>query len=283
MDVNRSDSFTSTDGAIIKYLWMGEGPSVLVVPGALSVAAGYVPFGKALAEHFTVYIIERRGHGQSSPQNADYRIELECEDIRELQRRTGASLLVGHSFGGLIALEAARNNTALARLAVYEPGVSIDHSISMEWIPAYERKLAAGRHLDAFVEYSLATGPDRARSMPRWLMKLLMPLFLSAGDRQTMLSLLPENLREHRQIAQLDSSVDHYREISAETLLMSGGKSGISWIDLAMEQLRTVIPRSESKIFPGLDHFGIDRKAPTLVAEAVSSYFRKPSPPPASV
>ena len=70
--------------------------------------------------------------------------------------------------------------------------------------------------LDAFVEYALATGPDRARSMPHWLMKLLLPLFVRGDDRRTMLSLLPENLREHREIAHLDSSVDRYRQISAE-------------------------------------------------------------------
>jgi surfactin synthase thioesterase subunit len=31
---------------------------------------------------------------------------------------TGASLLVGHSYGGLVALEVARNNTAFTKLAV---------------------------------------------------------------------------------------------------------------------------------------------------------------------
>src|SRR5258707_6084625 len=51
----------SQDGAKISYLTLGSGPSVLVIPGALSMAADYAPFARALAGRFTVHIIERRG------------------------------------------------------------------------------------------------------------------------------------------------------------------------------------------------------------------------------
>ncbi len=263
----------SRDGAKISYLSMGSGPSVLVIPGALSTAVGYAAFAHALAEHFTVHIIERRGRGESSPQGDDYSMAKECEDVLALQHKTGASLLVGHSFGGLVALETARNNQALTKIAVYEPGVSIGGSISMDWMPRYEKKLAEKKYLDAFVEYSLGTGPDRARNTPRWLMKLLLPLFLSSQDRKQMLGLLPENLREHQELARLDSSYENYREIQADVLLMYGGRTHIAWVNLAIEQLAAVLPHAETREFPTLNHFGIDKKAPREVARAVSDYF----------
>jgi pimeloyl-ACP methyl ester carboxylesterase len=100
----------SKDGARIGYLSMGDGPVVLVIPGALSLAADYAAFARAMAEHFTVHTIERRGRGESSPQGGDYSMVKECEDVLALRAATGASLLVGHSFGGLVALEVARNN-----------------------------------------------------------------------------------------------------------------------------------------------------------------------------
>jgi len=265
----------SQDGAKISYLTMGSGPSVLVIPGALSMAADYAAFASALAEHFTVHIIERRGRGKSSPQGDDYSMSKEREDVFALQQKTGASLLVGHSFGGLVALEVARNNPSLTKLAVYEPGVSIDGSIPMDWMPGYEKKLAEKKYLDAFVEFSLGVGPERARNTPPWLMKLLLPLFLSSHERKLMLGLLPENLREHQEVARLDSSYENYREIAADVLLMYGGKSNTTWVDLSMERLAVVLPRSETKEFPKLDHFGIDKKAPRDVAQAVSAYFLK--------
>ncbi len=265
----------SQDGAKISYLTMGSGPSVLVIPGALSMAADYAAFASALAEHFTVHIIERRGRGKSSPQGDDYSMIKEREDVFALQQKTGASLLVGHSFGGLVALEVARNNPSLTKLAVYEPGVSIDGSIPMDWMSGYEKKLAEKKYLDAFVEFSLGVGPERARNTPPWLMKLLLPLFLSSHERKLMLGLLPENLREHQEVARLDSSYENYREIAADVLLMYGGKSNTTWVDLSMKRLAVALPRSETKEFPKLDHFGIDKKAPRDVAQAVSAYFLK--------
>lgn len=265
----------SQDGAKISYLTMGSGPSVLVIPGALSTAANYTTFASALAEHFTVHIIERRGRGLSSPQGDDYSILKEREDALLLQQETGATFLVGHSFGGLVALEVARNNPALTKIAVYEPGVSINGSIPMDWMPGYEKKLTEKKYLDAFVEFSLGVGPERARNTPPWLMKLLIPFFLSSHERKLKLSLLPENLREHQEVARLDSSYENYREIPADVLLMYGGKSDATWVNLAMERLATVLPRSETKEFPKLDHFGIDKKAPQEVAKLVSTYFLK--------
>jgi len=263
----------SQDGAEISYLTTGSGPAVMVIPGALSVAADYGAFASALAKQFTVHTIERRGRGLSSPQGDDYSMLKEREDVLALQRKTGASLLVGHSFGGLVALEVARNNPSLTKVAVYEPGVSVDGSIPMGWMPGYQKKLVERKYLNAFVEFSLAVGPERARNTPPWLMKLLLPLFVNSHDRQQMLDLLPENLREHQEVARLDSSYENYREISAAVLLMYGGKSDSPWVNTAMERLAAVLPRSETQEFPKLDHFGIDKKAPREVARAVSAYF----------
>jgi pimeloyl-ACP methyl ester carboxylesterase len=267
------NSARSLDGATISYLTVGSGPAALVIPGALSMAAGYHRFASALAKHFTVHIIERRGRGLSSPQGDDYGMRKEVEDVAAIQRQTGAALLVGHSYGGLIALEAARALPAITRVAVYEPGVSIDGSIPMGWMPGYQRKLAEQRRLDAFIEFSLGIGPDRARNTPPWLMKLMLPFFINAHERHTMLGLLPQNLREHQEVARLDSSYQRYREINADVLLMYGGKSGARWVNLAMERLPGVLARSATQAFPKLNHFGIDKQDPAAVAETVSAFF----------
>jgi pimeloyl-ACP methyl ester carboxylesterase len=269
----------SQDGATISYLSLGSGPAVIVLPGAFSLAAGYVAFGHALAEQFTVHIIERRGRGQSSPQGADYSIRKECEDVLAVQRQTGASALVGHSYGGLVVLEVARDNPAITSVAVYEPGVSIDGSIPMGWIPGYQRKLAEHNDLDAFVEFVIGAGPDNRRNTPPWLMKMLLLLIMSSRERKQRLGLLREGLREHQEVTRLDSSYENYRAITADVLLMHGGKSDSRWVSLAMERLAAVLPHSETRPFPRLDHFGIDQKAPQEVARAITAFFLKEHAP----
>jgi pimeloyl-ACP methyl ester carboxylesterase len=272
--IGTSHIVRSRDGTRIGYLSVGTGPAVLVIPGVLSMAADYAAFARALSEHFTVLTIERRGRGESGPQGDDYSIVKECEDVLALQAETGAALLVGHSYGGLVALEVARNNKAFSKIAVYEPGVSIDGSMPTAWMPGYAKKIVERRNIDALVEFTLADAPPRIQRMPRWLMKLLF-LVLVNWSRQyrQMLDLLDQNLREWREIARLDSTCEHYREIPGGVLLMYGGRSDSNAVTLAMERLAAILPHSVTKEFPRLDHFGIERTAPREVAKAVSDFF----------
>jgi pimeloyl-ACP methyl ester carboxylesterase len=237
-------------------------------------AADYAAFARALSEHFTVHTLERRGRGESGPQGDDYSIVKECEDVLALQAETGAALLVGHSYGGLVALEVARKNKALSKIAVYEPGVSIDGSMPTAWMPGYQKKLSENRQVDALVDFTLADAPPRIQKTPRWLMKLLLLVLVSYSHQyRQMLNLLDQNLREWQEIARLDSTYEHYREVGAGVLLMCGGRSDSEAVTLATKRLAAILPHSVTKEFPRLDHFGIERTAPEEVAQVVSDYF----------
>jgi len=269
----------SRDGTRIGYLSVGRGPSVLVIPGVLSMAADYDAFARALAEHCAVHTIERRGRGVSGPQGHDYSIEKECEDVLAVKASTGARWLVGHSYGGLVALEVARNNSDFTKIALYEPGVSINGAMPTSWMPGYEKKLADGRRVDALVEFTLADAPPRIQRLPAALLKLILLLLINISKQyRQMLDLLDQNLREWREIARLDNTYPNYREVSADVLLMSGGRSDSRAVDLVAAQLPDVLPHLQTTVFPNLDHFGIERTAPREVAEAVSDFFGQSSP-----
>ncbi|HEX2988135.1 MAG TPA: alpha/beta hydrolase [Chloroflexota bacterium] len=269
-----TNKVVSKDGTTIGYTSVGRGPAVLVIPGVLSMAADYAAFASALGDSFTVHVIERRGRGESGPQGDDYSVVKECEDLLALQHETGASLVVGHSYGGLVALEVARNTAAFTKVVVYEPGVSISGSMGANRMSSYERKLAAGRNLDALAEYALAVGPRRMQGWPTWLMKLMLSLNLVWHPEQRhMLDLLPQLRREWGEIARLDSSYENYREVVADVLLMYGGRSDSLAVDLQVERLPAILSSFKTRQFPTLDHFGIERTAPREVADAVAGYF----------
>ena len=264
----------SRDGTTIAYLSVGTGPAVLVIPGVLSIATDYSAFARAMSKHFTVHTVERRGRGHSGPQGDDYSIVKECEDVLAVQAATGASLLVGHSYGGLVALEVARNNESFRKIAVYEPGVSVDGSMPTAWMTGYEKKLSEKKSVDALVEFTLADAPPRIQRIPPWLMKLIVLVLVSCSRQyRQMLDLLDQNLREWREIARLDSRCERYREVTGGVLLMYGGRSDSKAVTLAMERLAAELPHSVTKEFPQLDHFGIERTAPREVASAISEFF----------
>ncbi len=275
--INRKGEFRtviSKDGTIVSFLSVGKGPGVIVLPGVLSMASDYAIFASALADNFSVHTLERRGRGRSGPQGDGYNIQKEIDDVLAVQRDTGANFLVGHSYGGLIALEVARNNKTFTKIALYEPGVSIDGSMPVYWMPGYEKKLAENRNLDALVEFTLADAPARLAKLPAWLMKLMLRLFfLRYPDSRQMLGLLQQNLSEWREIVKLDGHYVNYCEVSAAVLLLCGGRSDSRAVDLVIERLPAVIHNCETKVFPKLDHFGIERTAPKEVAGVIGDFF----------
>ncbi|WP_211217496.1 alpha/beta hydrolase [Segetibacter koreensis] len=265
----------SKDGTIVSYQVNGSGPGLIIIPGVLSIANNYNVLAEYLSKNFTVYTIERRGRGLSGPQGDDYGINKECEDVLAVREKARAQYLFGHSYGGLIALEVARNNDHFLRIALYEPAVSIDGSISMSWIPSYKNAIDKKKHLDAFATFSIAAGPEKAQKTPHWVMKLMLPFFIPKQELKQMFSLLEENLKEHKEVARKDNTYKNYEQISAGVLLMYGGKTGLKWVNKAIAALSDILPSSEVKEFYNLDHFGPDKKAPHEISLTVKEFFIK--------
>lgn len=271
--VSDARTVRSADGTMIAYHTTGAGPGVLVVPGALSDAADYTALATELAARFTVHTVQRRGRSGSGPQGDRYGMAAECDDLAAVRAATGARHVFGHSYGGLVALEAARRDPGIAKLALYEPGVSVQGLISTDWIPHYRRFLAQERPFDAFAAFVAGTGPVAARRSPRWLMSAILRLMIRGDRRAKIFELLEANLHEHEEVGRLDDSYPAYREVSADVLLMAGGASGLPWVAPAFDRLTEVLPSARIHTFPKLDHFGPDQKGPAEVAETVTAFL----------
>src|SRR5258708_15935360 len=81
---------TSKDGTIIAYEQSGQGPALVVVGGVLGDHHQQAGLAALLAKHFTVYNIDRRGHGESGF-TSPYEVEREVQDIDTLITYPGAS------------------------------------------------------------------------------------------------------------------------------------------------------------------------------------------------
>ena len=115
---------TSKDGTIIAYDQIGQGPTVILVDGALqyrSFDQGMAPLADLLAKHFTVIHYDRRGRGDSTD-TQPFALEREIEDIEALIDNTGGSaFLYGISSGAALAMEAAiALDSKVSKLAMYE-------------------------------------------------------------------------------------------------------------------------------------------------------------------
>jgi pimeloyl-ACP methyl ester carboxylesterase len=275
----------SLDGTAIAYDSFGAGEGVIVIGGCLSTGRDYAPFARVLAQSFAVHVIERRGRGASGPQGPAYSIERELDDLFAVQAATGAAAVFGHSYGGLIALEAARHSAVFSQVIVYEPGVSVRGSIPLAWIPRYRELLATGDRRGAFASMVRQHGyaPPQLERLPLPLVRLILRLAVRGERWQQMCPLLEANLAEHEQVARLDDgTVDRYSSISARVLLLGGQKSPRFVTTDLFAALRRTILNADVEIIDGLDHLASGEKAAHVVAEGVRRYLSVSAPDPTS-
>jgi pimeloyl-ACP methyl ester carboxylesterase len=95
----------------------GEGPPVVLLHGLAGCAANWVEVAAALAARHRVLALELPGHGGSPPLPESGGIDAFADAVAAAIEAEAAApaLVVGHSFGGQVALRVAERSPALVR------------------------------------------------------------------------------------------------------------------------------------------------------------------------
>lgn len=274
---SKVNSFTqskviSRDNTTIGYQTFGEGPGIILVHGALRDSNDYTRLAIALSHSFTVHLMDRRGRGISGPQDANYAINKECEDVQAIRETTGANYLIGHSYGGLVSLEVASMDPSITKVALYEPGVLIT-PMDDAWMSHYEKDMLRNDLAGAFTHFVRGMGNTPLTRLPHWYAKLILRIMIRGDHWNKTAKLLPQNLYEHREVQRLASSYRKYSSTEADVLLIQGGKSSVSTKKM-MEELNRTIAHSALETIAKLDHFGpVNDNEPGKVAHILKNFF----------
>ncbi|HEX4677803.1 MAG TPA: alpha/beta hydrolase [Gaiellaceae bacterium] len=171
----------SRDNTVIAYDRVGEGPSLVIVEGALVAGRTNHTAGQlaeALASRFTVYTYDRRGRGDSGD-TGPYSVALELDDLDAVISEGGGEAFVfGVSAGAVLALDAAARGSAIKKLAVYGAPFIVDDSrppVPNDYLARLNERLAANRRGDAvelFFAEAIGMPAERIagmRSQPFWV------------------------------------------------------------------------------------------------------------------
>jgi pimeloyl-ACP methyl ester carboxylesterase len=244
----------------------------------------HLELAEALAGRFTVFAPDRRGRGLSGPFGDGYSIRKEVEDLDALLTRTGAHDVFGVSAGAVIGLQAALTLPAIRKLAVFEPALVVDRSLSMAFVTRYDEEIAQGRVASALVTGMLGAqlGPPIFSFLPRWLLEKLTTMFMAseekkaAGDSPSMRMLAPTLHYDFQLIIEMEEALETFRAIRADVLLLGGSKSP-TYLKIAAAAVEKVLPHLTRVEFSGLDHGASgpsDRGGrPQLVAEKLGEFF----------
>jgi pimeloyl-ACP methyl ester carboxylesterase len=280
---------TSKDGTLVGYRQLGHGPGVIMLHGAMESAHSHTRLAEALADAFTVYLPERRGHNLSGLFSQDYSMRKEVEDLDALLTKTGAHNVFGVSAGGIICLQAALSLPAIHKVALYEPALIVNGSASTAFLRRYDQEIVQGKVAAALVTGMKAAqlGPPVFNAIPRGLLELLTTLAMKQEDKKartgdvTMRMLAPTLHYDFQLIAEVAETLENFKAVRAEVLLLGGSESP-AWLKAALDALEKVLPEVKRIEFPGLNHGGSSDTSstnrggqPELVAQELRRFFLK--------
>jgi pimeloyl-ACP methyl ester carboxylesterase len=258
------DTVVSADGTPIAVWRSGTGPPLVLVHGATADHSRWAPALPALEEHFTVMAMDRRGRGRSGDAD-EYALERETEDVVAVVESAGEEVnLLGHSHGGVCAVEAARLTDALQKLILYEPPMGFLVAPA-EVVQRLGELLDAGEReemLTFFMRQVVGLPEEQVdlmRSLPAWQARL------AAADT------IPREELANREYAW---EPDRFRDVHVPALYLQGGDSPEPF-RLAGEALASALPDCRVVVMPGQSHTAIDTGTDLFTTEVLS--FLRPS------
>lgn len=260
------DKIASKDGTLLAYQHTGVGSALVLVHGTGGSSARWTPILPGLEAHFSIYALDRRGRGGSGDAPA-YALEREFEDVASVADSIRQPVnLLGHSLGGICALEAALLSQQIRTLILYEPPIPVEGvSIYPEGvIERLEALLVAGDREEVLTTFmrEVVRMPSHEfelfRATPAW------PARVAAAHT------LPRELRAHEQYR---FNAQRFKGLSIPTLLLVGGDSP-AFFKAAIETLHTALFHSQIIVLPGQQHIAMDT-APDLFVREVIAFVKK--------
>lgn len=261
----------SLDGAPVSALDDGAGPVLLMVHGSGGGAESWDGVIRSLAGFRVVRLRRRRylpGPVLSCP------VAVEAADVLAVAARLDRpALLVGHSSGATVALEAAAARPdAFAGLVLYEPGLPTRGPVGGEAGRRARAALAGGDPAGAVRIHLCETA-----GLPADLVDLLLA---DPAERAALLAGAAAQFADLDAIDALGPGTDRYRQLAIPATLVEGATSP-HHLRGTLADLAAALPDARTVTLPGQGHIA-HVTAPELLADAIRAAaeraFSRPAP-----
>jgi pimeloyl-ACP methyl ester carboxylesterase len=112
-------------GTSVAYRVWGDGDPVLLIHGITSSSLSWVRVGPALGKRYRVIALDNKGHGESARPERGYLVQDQANEADALLEHLGIDRapVIGHSWGGAIALLLATTSSRVSRLLLEDPAL----------------------------------------------------------------------------------------------------------------------------------------------------------------
>lgn len=263
-----------TNGVETYYEHRGRGPPIVFVHGASNDCRWWEPQMAAFSDDFEVVAYDVRGHGRTGGSDRSrYSMELFAADLRALvaELDLDSPVVVGHSLGGMFALEyAARYPDHLRGLVLADsqvaPGLTPMQTVVQHGLIPLQMGLQR------------ALGPDRASAMMEWIARRVTDADAPEDDELAAYAEETDEMFASEESLKVLGAVRRFERpdlssIEAPTLGVYGKEDPTMMHRNAVELAREV-PRAELRLVPEAGH-GLTREQPAAFERTVRKFLEK--------
>jgi pimeloyl-ACP methyl ester carboxylesterase len=244
----------------------GRGPAILLIHGGSSDGRAWAPVAEALPNDLRSLRYDRFLYRTTPVAGGAQAMDREVDDVLAIADAVdGPLLVVGHSSGAVVALQAALRRD-FAGLLLYEPPVADIEPLGGEALRRARAALDAGDPARAMAIHlrDIVGGPAFLLA----LMRFVPPVRRATGR------LAAGQIADTEAIESLGVGLERYRRIAAPVLLLGGAKSP-PHLRRRLTALAAVLPTVDSVvIMPRQGHLA-NLRSPREVAGIIAGFARR--------
>ena len=252
----------AADGSSAQAVDEGLGTPILVLHGGMGDSSAWARVTDLLRDRFRTVRLARRQYRLDLPRKIT--MAQEVEHVTAIADQLDRPLLVGHSSGAVLALEALVAEPKLYSGAVlYEPPLLIDRPLGGDSDARARAALTEGgpgKAMTIFLRDVVEVKPLTARL-----------LGTAIGRSPGLRSRVERQLDDLDAINELGVRLAAYAQIEQPVLLIGGDRSP-KHLGQRLDALEGVLPHSRRLLMHGQGH-GAERSAPDRVAAAISRHI----------
>jgi pimeloyl-ACP methyl ester carboxylesterase len=253
---------TSKDGTRIGVECAGTGPTVLFVHGGVGDRTRWTSMFPLLSSKLTACAMDRRGRGASGDA-PDYSLSKEAEDLAAVvNSRSGPVFVLGHSYGGVVALEAALLTNRITGLMLYEPPLHEPVGNNLAVADRLDEMVKTGDLEQALLTFQteiVKQSPEelaRMKARPTW---------------PGLVATIAVQPRQMRALSAYRFDAGRMKSVTMPTLLLLGDKTSSPYAKQSIAALRESLPKPALAILEGQAHNAMEG-APDLLAGAILKF-----------
>lgn len=258
---------TAQDGETIEGYVEGAGPSILFLHPGMDDGKSWSRVTKRLADRFRTVRLLRRTYRLDLEIDPSLSLAAEVADVLAAADALDTPLLlVGHSSGGVVALEALlAAPSKFAAAVIYEAPIPVEDLPGGEALPKTKAALAGkgpGAAIKVFMREIVG--------YPAWLSWILGAL---VGAFPSLRARVPRQLADYEAIVRNGVRLNAYATIGVPVLMLLGERSP-SNLAQRTRALEETIPEARIIRMAGRGH-AANRRASALVARLIADFHRE--------